>query len=287
MKSPCTQREGIAHDNVNPHRATRRCSTSTARRRRTSAPSQGARLEAFVARKASDAAFCVTCTPTTRATPTYLHAADSTLHLVEVTTEEAFVVHHFAADVVYSAVWVSSIRTTRNSATLRTCCGEHVAIHRGADRREVRRQFSFHGGSSYGSVRKPTHLVRRQDVPLNDLRKLMRHAVGDAAALCPLRQAQHPQAARAVRPDDDGSDGHIRLDRGGCDPPMQASYPSRSTYEELLRVPGNQLPKSTQTLPPAKQQVRQILLYGTRQHTLIEDLLGKTLVCITPTRCDC
>ena len=34
---------------------------------------------------------------------------------------------------------------------------------------------------------------------------------------------------------------------------MQASYPSRSTYEELLRIFGNQLPKSTQSLPQAQQ----------------------------------
>ena len=229
--------------------------------------------------KASDAAFCRELYANHEGNA-YFGKADSTLLAsLKLTTEEAFVVHHFAADVVYSAGGFLDKNDSKLSdsfeSKLRKSTSPFIAAVIQSESGGGGNG-SFHGGSSSGSGA-GSGFSSVGKTFLNDLRKLMREL-----------QATQPHFVRCLKPNPtlkprvlDGQMTMVQMGSSGLIEAvklMQASYPSRSTYEELLRVFGNQLPKSTQTLPPAKQV--EILLYGTTAEPH-EYLLGKQLVFFT------
>ena len=208
----------------------------------------------------------------------YFGKADSTLLAsLKLTTEEAFVVHHFAADVVYSAGGFLDKNDSKLSdsfeSKLRKSTSPFIAAVIQSESGGGGNG-SFHGGSSSGSGA-GSGFSSVGKTFLNDLRKLMRELQA-TAALCALPQPAYPPA-RVL----DGQMTMVQMGSSGLIEAvklMQASYPSRSPYEERLRGVGNPLPKSTPTLPPAKQV--EILLYGTTAEPH-EYLLGKQLVFFT------
>ena len=241
--------------------------------------------------KASDTAFCREMYANHEGNA-YFGKADS--HLLasnKLTTEEAFVVHHFAADVCYVATgfldkndsklsdsFEKKLRQSKQPFIKAVIWSETHSVGSDGDgaasaaaagsASKMAPPPALPGSSGFSSVGKTF---------LNDLRKLMREL-----------QATQPHFVRCLKPNPklqprvlDGQMIMVQMASSGLIEAvklMQASYPSRSTYEELLRVFGNQLPKSTQSMPQAHQV--EILLYGTTAEPH-EYLLGKHLVFFT------
>jgi len=212
------------------------------------------------------------------------HRGEQMLTALKLTMDEAFVVHHFAASVVYatehfldkndnklSDSFEASLRQSTQpfiADVIRTESAVHHEETKSAGGPRLAAPPALPGGSGFSSVGKTF---------LNELRKLMREL-----------QATQPHFVRCFKPTKDLAkqqmDGQMVLTQMASSglleavKLMQVSYPSRSTYEELLRLFGTQLPKSTQSLPQAKQV--EVLLYGTTAEPH-EYCLGKQLIFFT------
>ena len=200
----------------------------------------------------------------------------SELHL---TKDEAFVVHHFAASVTYAVDGFLDKNDNKLSdtfeASLRASPQPFIAAiihaegHKSVDAGERRQSTavgnagmkmapppSLPGSSGFSSVGKTF---------LNDLRKLMREL-----------EATQPHFVRCLKPNKtlaprqmDRKMVLVQMASSGLMEAvklMQASYPSRSTYEELLRVFGNQLPKSVLQSHSQSSQVGIRTAAGSRRH---------------------
>jgi len=207
--------------------------------------------------------------------------------------DEAFVVHHFAASVVYcvdgfldkndnklSDAFEASLRLSKQPYIAAIIQSEGAGAT-GASLSYVPNLAAPSGGGG-GKMAPPPMLPGSGfssvgKTFLNDLRKLMREL-----------EATQPHFVRCLKPNEelaprqmDGKKVLQQMQASGLMEAiklMQASYPSRSTYEELLRVFGTELPKSIRGTSPAQQV--EILLYGTSAEPH-EYLLGKQLVFFT------
>ena len=211
---------------------------------------------------------------------------------LKLTQDEAFVVHHFAASVVYCVDGFLDKNDNKLSdsfeASLRQSQQPFIAAiiksEAAGPSNAPAADLPALGGSPAGPrMAPPPQLPGSSGFSsvgktfLNDLRKLMREL-----------DATQPHFVRCLKPNRalaprtmEGPMVLTQMASSGLMEAvklMQASYPSRSTYEELLRVFGNQLPRSIRQTPPAQQV--EILLYGTTAEPH-EYLLGKQLVFFT------
>ena len=225
------------------------------------------------AAKPSDEAFCREMHEQHAANPHFGAADSAFMAASKLTADEAFVVKHFAATVAYSVDGFLDKNDSKLSdtfeASLRTSTQPFIKeVIRAESGGMIAPAPTLPGTAGFSSVGKTF---------LNDLRKLMAEL-----------QATQPHFVRCIKPNEamqpklvEGPMVMVQMASSGLLEAvklMQASYPSRSTYEELLRVFGNQLPKSTQGLPAAQQV--EILLYGTTAEPH-EYLLGRQLVFFT------
>ena len=195
----------------------------------------------------------------------YFGGKDSQLlHAMKLTVDEAFVVHHFAASVVYSTEGFLDKNDNKLSdsfeASLRKSEQPFIAAVRVSEAHHAAAEASDAAASAGGGPKMapPPALPGSSGFSsvgktfLNDLRKLMKELQMTMPHFVRCLKPNHALAPKKL----EGQMVLVQMASSGLLEAvklMQASYPSRSTYEELLRIFGNQLPKSTQSLPQAQQ----------------------------------